>query len=78
MSGKHGWTLLGLGCATAWFVLVPAPAWAAVVVKSVEYVEITAAEAIGVEDRAAFYDATGALRDMVANHLLQLLTLTAM
>ena len=44
----------------------------------IEYVEITAAETIGVEDRAAFYDANGALRDMIANHLLQLLTLTAM
>ncbi|HEU4463602.1 MAG TPA: glucose-6-phosphate dehydrogenase, partial [Gemmatimonadota bacterium] len=44
----------------------------------VDYVEITAAESIGIEDRGAFYDATGALRDMVANHLLQLLTLTAM
>ena len=44
----------------------------------IEYVEITAAESIGVEDRGAFYDGTGALRDMVANHLLQLLTLTAM
>ena len=44
----------------------------------VEYVEITAAETLGVEDRAAFYDSTGALRDMIANHLLQLLTLTAM
>jgi glucose-6-phosphate 1-dehydrogenase len=44
----------------------------------VEYVEITAAEDLGVEHRAAFYEETGALRDMVANHLLQLLTLTAM
>ena len=44
----------------------------------VEYVEITAAETLGVENRAAFYEETGALRDMVANHLLQLLTLTAM
>lgn len=44
----------------------------------IEYVEITAAETLGVEDRAAFYDANGALRDMVASHLLQLLTLTAM
>ena len=44
----------------------------------VEYVEITAAEELGVEHRAAFYEETGALRDMVANHLLQLLTLTAM
>ena len=44
----------------------------------IEYVEITAAEALGVEDRGSFYDGTGALRDMVANHLLQLLTLIAM
>ena len=44
----------------------------------VEYVEITAAEDLGVEHRAAFYEETGALRDVVANHLLQLLTLTAM
>ncbi|HUF25784.1 MAG TPA: glucose-6-phosphate dehydrogenase, partial [Gemmatimonadaceae bacterium] len=44
----------------------------------VEYVEITAAEDLGIEHRATFYEETGALRDMVANHLLQLLTLTAM
>jgi glucose-6-phosphate 1-dehydrogenase len=44
----------------------------------VDYVEITAAETVGVENRAAFYEETGALRDMVANHLLQLLALTAM
>ncbi|HYO47733.1 MAG TPA: glucose-6-phosphate dehydrogenase [Gemmatimonadota bacterium] len=44
----------------------------------IEYVEITAAESLGVEDRGSFYDGTGALRDMVANHLMQLLTLTAM
>jgi len=44
----------------------------------VEYVEITAAETLGVEGRAEFYEETGALRDMVANHLLQCLTLTAM
>ena len=44
----------------------------------VEYVEITVAETVGVENRAAFYEETGALRDMVANHLLQLLALTAM
>jgi glucose-6-phosphate 1-dehydrogenase len=35
-------------------------------------------ETVGVENRAAFYEETGALRDMVANHLLQLLALTAM
>ena len=44
----------------------------------VDYVEITAAETLGVENRAAFYEETGALRDMVANHMMQLLTLTAM
>ena len=44
----------------------------------IEQVQITAAETLGIEDRAKFYDRTGALRDMVANHLLQLLTLTAM
>jgi len=41
-------------------------------------VQITAAETTGVADRAAYYDEAGALRDMVQNHLLQLLTLTAM
>lgn len=46
--------------------------------KYVEYVEITASETLGIEGRAAFYEETGALRDMVANHLLQLVTLTAM
>jgi glucose-6-phosphate 1-dehydrogenase len=44
----------------------------------VDYVEITAAEKVGVESRASFYEETGALRDMVANHLLQLLALSAM
>ena len=44
----------------------------------IDFVEITAAETLGVESRAAFYEETGALRDMVANHLLQLVTLTAM
>ena len=44
----------------------------------IDYVEITAAETVGVESRAGFYEETGALRDMVANHLLQLTALTAM
>lgn len=44
----------------------------------VDYVEITAAETGGVGSRAGYYEESGALRDMVANHLLQLLTLTAM
>ncbi len=41
-------------------------------------VEITVAEDIGVEERGEFYDSVGALRDMVQNHLTQLLTITAM
>jgi glucose-6-phosphate 1-dehydrogenase len=44
----------------------------------VDYVEITAAETIGVEQRGSFYEPTGALRDMVPNHLFQLLTMMAM
>ena len=44
----------------------------------VDYVEITAAESGTVGTRAGYYEESGALRDMVANHLLQLLTLTAM
>ncbi len=44
----------------------------------VESVEITVAEQLGVGERAGYYDKTGALRDMVQNHLTQLLTLTAM
>ena len=44
----------------------------------VDYIEITAAETGGVGSRSGYYEEAGALRDMVANHLLQLLTLTAM
>jgi glucose-6-phosphate 1-dehydrogenase len=44
----------------------------------IDYVEITAAETLGVGARAGYYEEAGALRDMVANHLLQLLALTAM
>ncbi|MBX5469827.1 MAG: glucose-6-phosphate dehydrogenase [Thermoleophilaceae bacterium] len=44
----------------------------------VDYVEITAAEDIGIGSRAGYYDRTGALRDIVQNHLLQLLTLLCM
>jgi glucose-6-phosphate 1-dehydrogenase len=43
----------------------------------VDHVQITAAETLGVEQRAAFYETTGALRDMVQSHLLQLVSLTA-
>jgi len=44
----------------------------------VDYIEITAAEPLGVGHRAGYYQESGALRDMVANHLMQLLALTAM
>ena len=44
----------------------------------VDHVQITAAETIGVEQRGAFYEQTGALRDMVPNHMFQLLCMTAM
>jgi glucose-6-phosphate 1-dehydrogenase len=44
----------------------------------IDHVQITAAETVGVERRAAYYEGAGALRDMVQNHLLQLLTLVAM
>ncbi|HEX5391826.1 MAG TPA: glucose-6-phosphate dehydrogenase [Rhodocyclaceae bacterium] len=44
----------------------------------IKSVQITVAEALGVERRAPYYERTGALRDMVQNHLTQLLTLTAM
>ena len=45
---------------------------------SVRDVQITLAETVGVEGRGEFYDGTGALRDMVQNHLLQLLCIVAM
>ncbi len=44
----------------------------------IDSVKITAAETVGVEQRGAYYEQAGALRDMVPNHLLQLVTLTAM
>ena len=40
----------------------------------IDHVQITVAETVGVEQRGKFYDATGALRDMVPNHLFQFLT----
>lgn len=45
---------------------------------AIEHVQLTIAEQIGVESRGEFYDGTGALRDMVQNHLLQLLCMVAM
>jgi glucose-6-phosphate 1-dehydrogenase len=44
----------------------------------IDNVQITAAESIGVEDRGAYYEQSGALRDMVQNHVLQLLCMIAM
>ncbi|GLQ19249.1 glucose-6-phosphate dehydrogenase [Algimonas porphyrae] len=46
--------------------------------RAIEHIEITVAETIGVGGRGAYYDSSGALRDMVQNHLLQLLCLTTM
>jgi glucose-6-phosphate 1-dehydrogenase len=46
--------------------------------ESIEQVQITVAETVGVEDRWSYYDEYGAIRDMVQNHLLQLLCLVAM
>jgi glucose-6-phosphate 1-dehydrogenase len=44
----------------------------------IDHVQITVAESLGVEGRAGYYDTSGALRDMVQNHILQLLCLVAM
>lgn len=44
----------------------------------VDWVQITVAETIGVDGRAAYFDSAGVIRDMLQNHILQLLTLTAM
>ena len=44
----------------------------------VDHVQITAAEPVGVEDRVAFYDETGAIRDMIQSHLFQILAFVAM
>lgn len=44
----------------------------------IHHVQITVAETVGLEGRVAFYDDAGALRDMVQNHMLQLLSLVAM
>lgn len=51
------------------------PVWNA---RGIDNVQITISETVGLEDRASYYDGAGALRDMVANHMLQLLALVAM
>jgi glucose-6-phosphate 1-dehydrogenase len=51
------------------------PIWSRVFV---DHVQITVAESIGIEGRAAFYEQAGAIRDVFQNHLLQLVALTAM
>ncbi len=45
---------------------------------AIDSVQITVSESLGVEERAAYYDKSGAIRDMLQNHLLQLLCFTAM
>ena len=51
------------------------PLWNAA---GIDHVQITVAETVGLEGRAGYYDGAGALRDMVQNHLLQLVALVAM
>jgi len=51
------------------------PVWNA---QGIDNIQITVAETVGLEDRAGYYDTAGALRDMVANHILQLVALIAM
>ncbi|CAN5432711.1 glucose-6-phosphate dehydrogenase [soil metagenome] len=44
----------------------------------IDHIQITVAESLGVEQRGGYYDTSGALRDMIPNHIFQLITLTAM
>lgn len=70
--GKEGvQNLLALRFGNALFE----PIWNA---RHIDHVQITVAETVGVEGRGDYYDEYGAMRDMLQNHLLQLLCLTAM
>jgi glucose-6-phosphate 1-dehydrogenase len=51
------------------------PVWSA---QTIDHVQITVSETVGLEGRTSYYDGAGALRDMVQNHMLQLLALVAM
>src|SRR6202023_330260 len=44
----------------------------------IDHIQISVAETVGVEGRGSYYDQAGALRDMVPNHIMQLISLTAM
>src|SRR5690606_39669919 len=44
----------------------------------IDYIQITVAEQVGVEDRGSYFENSGALRDMIQNHLLQVLCMIAM
>lgn len=46
--------------------------------KYIDYVEVTGAEALGIEKRGGYYDGSGAMRDMLQNHLLQVIAMVAM
>ena len=46
--------------------------------KYIDYIEVTGAEALGVEQRGGYYDGAGAMRDMLQNHLLQVIAMVAM
>jgi glucose-6-phosphate 1-dehydrogenase len=46
--------------------------------KYIHHVEVTSSESLGVEERGGYYDSSGALRDMIQNHLLQVVAFTAM
>jgi glucose-6-phosphate 1-dehydrogenase len=70
--GKEGvQNLLALRFGNALFE----PLWSS---RQIEHIQITVGETVGVEDRFDYYDGSGALRDMVQNHILQLLALVAM